>query len=53
MGSEMCIRDRPSLRCIPNAAEVAEILANAAKARLIEVKDSPEQKLPNVGAVVS
>ena len=35
------------------ATEVAEILTNAAKARLIEVKDSSEQKLPNVGAVVS
>ena len=46
-------KPQPSLRCIPNAAEVAEILTNAAKARLIEVKDSPEQKLQDVGAVVS
>jgi len=46
-------KPQPSLRCIPNAAEVAEILANAAKARLIEVKDSPEQNLRNIDAVVS
>jgi hypothetical protein len=41
------------LRCIPNAAEVAEILSNAAKARLVDVKDSPKQKLQNIDAVVS
>ena len=46
-------KPQPSLRCIPNATEVAEILANAAKARLIEVKDSPKQKLQNIDAVVS
>ena len=46
-------KPQPSLRCIPNAAEVAEILADAAKARLIEVKDSPKQKLQNIDAVVS
>ena len=44
---------QPSLKCIPNAAEVAEILSNAAKARLIEAKDSPNQKLKNIDAVVS
>ena len=31
-------KPQPSLRCIPAAPEVAEILANAAKARLVEVK---------------
>jgi hypothetical protein len=41
------------LRCVPDAAQVAEILANAAKARLIEEKDSPKQKLQNIDAVVS
>ena len=46
-------KPQPSLRCIPNATEVAEILANAAKARLIEVKDSPKQKPQNIDAVVS
>ena len=46
-------KPQPSLRCIPNATEVAEILANAAKARLIEVKDSPKQKQQNIDAVVS
>ncbi len=46
-------KPKPSLRCIPNATEVAEILANAAKARLIEVKDSPKQKPQNIDAVVS
>ena len=46
-------KPQPSLRCIPNATEVAKILANAAKARLIEVKDSPKQKLQNIDAVVS
>ena len=46
-------KPQPSLRCIPNATEVAEILANAAKARLIEVKDSSKQKLHNLDAVVS
>ena len=46
-------KPQPSLRCIPNATEVAEILANAAKARLIEVKDSPNQKPQNIDAVVS
>ena len=46
-------KPQPSLRCIPNATEVAEILANAAKARLIEVKDSPKQKLQNIDAVMS
>ena len=46
-------KPQPSLKCIPNAAEVAEILSNAAKARLIEAKDSPNQKLKNINAVVS
>ena len=46
-------KPKPSLRCIPNATEVAEILANAAKARLIEVKDSPKQKLQSIDAVMS
>ena len=46
-------KPQPSLRCIPNAAEVAEILSNAAKARLVDVKDSPKQKLQNIDAVVS
>ena len=46
-------KPQPSLRCIPNATEVAEILADAAKARLIEVKDSPKQKPQNIDAVVS
>jgi hypothetical protein len=46
-------KPQPSLKCIPNAAEVAEILSNAAKARLIEAKDSPNQKLKNIDAVVS
>ena len=46
-------KPQPSLRCIPNAAEVAKILSNAAKARLVEVKDSPKQKLQNINAVVS
>jgi hypothetical protein len=46
-------KPQPSLKCIPNAAEVAEILSNAAKARLIEAKDSPNQKLQNIDAVVS
>jgi hypothetical protein len=46
-------KPKPSLRCIPDAPEVAEILANAAKARLIEVKDSSKQKLHNLDAVVS
>ena len=46
-------KPQPSLKCIPNAAEVAEILSNAAKARLIEAKDSPNQKLNNINAVVS
>ena len=46
-------KPQPSLRCIPNATEVAEILANAAKARLIEVKDSPKQKPQNIDAVLS
>ena len=46
-------KPQPSLRCIPNAAEVAEILSNAAKARLVDVKDSPKQKLQNIDAVLS
>jgi hypothetical protein len=46
-------KPQPSLKCIPNAAEVAEILSNAAKARLIEAKDSPNQKLKNIDAVMS
>ena len=46
-------KPQPSLRCIPNAAEVAEILSNAAKARLVDVKDCPKQKLQNIDAVVS
>jgi hypothetical protein len=46
-------KPQPSLRCIPDAAEVAKILSNAAKARLIEEKDSPKQKLQNIDAVVS
>ena len=46
-------KPQPSLKCIPNADEVAEILSNAAKARLVEVKDSPNQKLQNINAVVS
>jgi hypothetical protein len=41
------------LRCIPDAPEVAEILANAAKARLIEEKDSPKKKPQGIEAVVS
>ena len=46
-------KPQPSLRCIPDAEKVAEILSNAAKARLIEAKDSPNQKLKNIDAVVS
>jgi hypothetical protein len=46
-------KPQPSLRCIPDAAQVAKILSNAAKARLIEEKDSPKQKLQNIDAVVS
>ena len=46
-------KPQPSLRCIPDAAQVAKILSNAAKARLIEAKDSPKQKLQNIDAVVS
>jgi hypothetical protein len=46
-------KPKPSLRCIPDASEVAEILANAAKARLIEEKDSPKKKLQGIQAVVS
>jgi hypothetical protein len=46
-------KPQPSLRCIPDAAQVAKILSNAAKARLIEAKDSPNQKLKNIDAVVS
>ena len=46
-------KPQPSLKCIPDADEVAEILSNAAKARLIEAKDSPNQKLKNINAVVS
>ena len=48
-----CKKPPHSLKCMPNAAEVAEILSNAAKARLIEAKDSPNQKLQNIDAVVS
>ena len=46
-------KPQPSLRCIPDAAQVAKILSNAAKARLIEEKDSPKQKLQNIDVVVS
>ncbi|MDG0987376.1 MAG: photosynthetic complex putative assembly protein PuhB [Paracoccaceae bacterium] len=46
-------KPKPSLRCIPDAPEVAEILANAAKARLIEEKDSPKKKPQGIEAVVS
>ena len=46
-------KPQPSLRCIPDAEKVAEILSNAAKARIIEAKDSPNQKPQNIDAVVS
>ena len=46
-------KPQPSLRCIPAAPEVAEILANAAKARLVEVKNYPNQTASDLDAVVS
>ena len=46
-------KPQPSLRCIPAAPEVAEILANAAKARLAEVKNYPNHTASEVDAVVS
>ena len=45
-------KPEPTLRAIPDVQSVAQILAKAAKARIVEVENKEQPNLPELGAVV-
>ncbi len=45
-------KPEPTLRAIPDVQSVAQILAKAAKARIVEVENKEQSNAPELGAVV-
>ena len=45
-------KPEPTLRAIPDVQSVAQILAKAAKARIVEVENKEQSNAPDLGAVV-
>jgi len=45
-------KPEPTLRAIPDVQSVAQILAKAAKARIVEVENKEQSNVPELGAVV-